>query len=260
MGTIAITGSAGGIGRAITERLEGGGHRVVGIDLHDAEVIADLGTEPGRRAMVDAVDEACGGTLDGLVVGAGIQGSDGAAIVSVNHFGAVAALEGLRPLLERGSAPSAVAISSNSVLAQQGYPLDVVERCLAGDEAGARLAATGDGLGAYPASKLALGRWVRRHATGPEWAGAGIRLNAIAPGFIDTPFTGGMWEMVSGLDDIFPIPQGRPGTAAEVAGLVAYLLSPEAAFFCGSFLVMDGGTDAALSPDAWPRPPGPAGS
>ena len=45
-------------------------------------------------------------------------------------------------------------------------------------------------------------------------------------------------------------------TADEVAGLLAYLLSPEAAFFAGSVLVMDGGTEAALRPDDWPRPLG----
>jgi len=206
--------------------------------------------------MVREVDDRCGGVLDGLVVGAGIQGKDGAAIVSVNYFGAVATLTGLRPLLERGTKPSVVAISSNSVTAQAGYPIEVAEWCLADDEERARVTAAPDGLGAYPASKLALALWVRRQATTPEWVGAGIRLNAIAPGFIETPFTDGLWDMVSGLGEVFPMPQGRPGQADEVAGLLAYLLSPEAAFFCGSFLVMDGGTEAAMRPDAWPRPPG----
>ncbi|QXC59582.1 SDR family oxidoreductase [Aquihabitans sp. G128] len=255
MATIAITGSAGGIGRATTERLESDGHRVIGIDVRDADVTADLSTEGGRRAMVREVDERCDGVLDGLVVGAGIQGKDdGAATVSINYFGAVATLTGLRPLLERGTQPSVVAISSNSVTTQPSYPIEVAEWCLADDEERARLAAGTDGIGAYPASKLALAVWVRRHAPGKDWAGAGIRLNAIAPGFIDTPLTEGLWEMVSSIGDIYPMPQGRPGEATEVAGLLAYLLSPEAAFFCGAFLVMDGGTEAALRPESWPRP------
>ncbi len=254
MATIAITGSAGGIGRATAARLEADGHRVIGIDVRNAEVTADLSTAEGRRAMVGAVEEQCDGVLDGLVAGAGITGDGGAALVSVNYFGAVATLGGLRPLLGRGSSASAVAIGSNSATTQPGYPMAVVERCLAGDEPGARLSAADDGLGAYGASKLALARWVRRHATGPDWIGAGIRLNAVAPGFIDTPLTEGQWDFISSLGAIYPMPSGRAGRPDEVAGLLTYLLSPEAGFFVGSVVVMDGGTEAALRPDGWPRP------
>lgn len=256
MASIAITGSAGGIGRATVERLEGAGHRVIGIDVRDAEVAADLTTAEGRRAMVRQVEELCAGALDGLVVGAGMSGDDGAAIVSVNYFGAVATMVGLRPLLEHGTAPSVVAISSNSTTTQPGYPVEIAEWCLAGDEPRARLIAADDGLGAYAASKLALALWVRRQAPGADWMGAGIRLNAIAPGFIDTPLTEGQWDFISSLGEVYPMPAGRAGRADEVAGLLAYLLSPEAGFFSGSVVVMDGGTEAALRPDAWPRPLG----
>ena len=84
----------------------------------------------------------------------------------------------------------------------------------------------------------------------------GIRLNVIAPGFIDTPMTEGGWDFIQAISDVYPVPVGRPGTAAEAAALIRYLLSPEGAFFCGSFITMDGGTDAALRPDDWPRPIG----
>ncbi|MEO6987487.1 MAG: SDR family oxidoreductase [Aquihabitans sp.] len=254
MGIIAITGAASGIGRATRERLEKDGHTVIGIDLRDAEVIADLSTEGGRRVLTREVDRESGGVLDGLVVAAGVRGDDGAPVVSVNYFGAIAALEGLRPLLERGENSSAVAIGSNSVTTHPGYPIDVAEWCLADDEPRARHAAADDGIGAYTASKLALSLWVRRQATTMEWAGAGIRLNAIAPGFIDTPLTDGMWEYMGSLGEVYPIPAQRPGTAEEVAALLVYLLSPDAAYFCGSIVVMDGGTEAALRPDDWPRP------
>lgn len=254
MAVVAVTGSAGGFGTAIRRRLESSGDRVIGIDRRDAEVVVDLAEDDGRRAMVSEVERMCGGSLDGLVVAAGIQKGDAAAIVSVNHFGAVAALRGLRPLLGRSARASAVAVSSNSATTQPGYPIGVVERCLADDEAGARRAVGEDALGAYAASKLALARWSRRQAPSADWIGAGIRLNVIAPGFVDTPMTRGMWDFVSGLGDLFPIPAGRPGTAPEVAGLVAYLLSADAAFFCGSVIVMDGGTEAALRPDDWPVP------
>ena len=254
MSVVAVTGSAGGMGVAIRRRLEAARHRVIGVDRGDAEVVADLSDPEGRRAMVAEVDRLSGGTLDGLVVAAGIQKGDAATILSVNYFGAVAALDGLRPLLAKGTAPSVVAVSSNSTITQPLYPPEVAELCLRGDEDGARRLVGEDSLGAYPASKLALARWVRRRAPTAEWMGAGIRLNAIAPGFIDTPMTDGMWDFVSGLGDLFPIPAGRAGTAEEIAGLVCYLLSPEAGFFCGSFITMDGGTEAALRADDWPRP------
>src|SRR6478735_1285853 len=102
MGTIAITGSAGGIGSATRARLEKEGHRVVGVDVRDAEVIADLSTPDGRAAMVDAVTDASDGVLDGLVAGAGIMGET-PTVAAINYFGAIATLEGLRPLLARGA-------------------------------------------------------------------------------------------------------------------------------------------------------------
>jgi NAD(P)-dependent dehydrogenase (short-subunit alcohol dehydrogenase family) len=250
MATIAITGSAGGIGRATRERLERDGHRVIGVDVRDSEVIADLSSAEGRATMVEAVTDAAGGVLDGVVAGAGVM--DDALAIQVNYFGAVATLEGLRPLLARGTNPSAVAISSNSTTTAPGLPVEIVDACLAGDETRAReLAATGYAVG-YAGSKLALARWVRRYAVTGDWIGSGIRLNAISPGVIDTPMTEGQLDFVFGIPDVFPIPIQRAGRAEEVAGLLAYLLSPEAAFFCGSVIFMDGGSDAATRADDWP--------
>lgn len=249
MRTIAVTGSAGGIGGALRKRLEAQGDTVIGIDVRDAEVIADLASGDGRSAMVAAVTEHSGGALDGVVAAAGVTHDDGALVTSINFFGAVATLEGLRPLLRAGG--SAVAVSSNSTTTQPGLLLEHVEACLGGDEAAAR-AVAGHGVGAYGASKLALARWVRRHAITEEWIGAGIRLNAICPGFIDTPMTVDSRDFILGLGDLYPIPIGRAGQATEVAGLLAYLLSADASFFCGSVITMDGGTDATLRTDDWP--------
>jgi NAD(P)-dependent dehydrogenase (short-subunit alcohol dehydrogenase family) len=131
--------------------------------------------------------------------------------------------------------------------------MDVVEACLAGDEAAAAAAAEAAGpVVDYPSSKLALARWVRRRAVSDEWIGAGIRLNAVAPGLIRTPMTADTEEMILGLGDIFPVPIGRAGRAEEVAGLLAYLLSEDAGFFVGSVVTMDGGTDATLRSEHWP--------
>ena len=56
------------------------------------------------------------------------------------------------------------------------------------------------------------------------------------------------------LIDQFPMPVGRPGQPDEIAALVAFLLGPDARFFCGSTLLIDGGTEALLRPDDWPEP------
>ncbi len=254
MRTVCITGSASGIGAATRARLEHDGQRVIGVDLRDAEVIADLSTPAGRDAMVAAVTDQCGGVLDGLVAAAGIMG-DTPLVVAINYFGAVATLEGLRPLLARGTDASAVAISSNSTTTTPGLTTALVDAILAGDETAA-LDAVGaaPGVFAYPASKLALARFVRRHAPTPEWIGAGVRLNAIAPGVIETPMTQGDLEFIFSIPDVFPVPIGRPGRPQEIASLLAYLLSPDAGFFCGSVVFADGGTDAIVRPDAYPTP------
>jgi NAD(P)-dependent dehydrogenase (short-subunit alcohol dehydrogenase family) len=254
--TVVVTGSDSGMGAATRERLESAGDRVIGVDLRDADVMADLGTAEGRRAAIDGVAEASGGAIDGLVTWAGLAGltdRPGSLLASVNYFGTVALIDGLRPLLARGNAPAAVAVSSNSITVQPDLALDVTQACLDGDEPAARAAAdTVGSFAAYPATKLAVAWWVRRHAPTEAWAGAGITLNAIVPGAVETPM------LQESLDDPtvgelvaeFPIPVGRRGTADEVATFVQFLLGPDARFFCGSVLFQDGGTDAQLHPDA----------
>ncbi len=251
MATICVTGSAGGIGSATRARLERDGHRVIGVDVRDAEVIADLSTPTGRAAMVAAVTDASNGVLDGVVAGAGIMG-EGAVVAAINFFGAVATLDGLRPLLARGTDASAIAISSNSTTVTPAIPAGVVELLLAGDEPAALAAVDNNKFFAYMAAKLALAHWVRRHATQPEWIGAGIRLNAIAPGVIETPMTANDLDFIMGLGDAFPVPIGRPGRPEEIAEFLTFLLSPAASFFCGSVLFIDGGSDAAMRADDFP--------
>jgi NAD(P)-dependent dehydrogenase (short-subunit alcohol dehydrogenase family) len=258
MGTIVVTGSASGMGASTSARLTKEGHRVIGVDQNDAEVVADLSNPDGRWAAIEGVNEASDGVLDGLVTFAGLAGKPGrpgGLVVSVNYFGTIELLDGLRPLLAAGNDAAAVAISSNSTTCQPGVPAQLVDACLAGDERAAVV--VGDEVGsldAYPATKTAIARWVRRHATQPDWIGEGITLNAVAPGFIATPMTDELRRdpEVGPLLDQFPIPAGRPGRAEEITALVAYLLGPDARFFVGSLLFADGGTDALLRPDDWP--------
>lgn len=260
MSTYAVTGSASGMGAATKKRLEADGHQVIGVDVRAATVTADLGTEQGRASAIDAIGQQAGGALDGIVTFAGLGGTStrpGSIVASVNYFGTVALLEGLRPVLEKADSrqPAAVAISSNSSTVQPRLPPTLVDACLAGDEDEARR--LGDELGApvaYPCAKLAVARWVRRNAPTAEWAGAGITLNAIAPGYIETPMTAEIRQdpKIGPLLDQFPIPVGRPGRPEEIAALVAFLLGPDARYICGSVVLADGGSEAVLRPDHWP--------
>jgi NAD(P)-dependent dehydrogenase (short-subunit alcohol dehydrogenase family) len=235
------------------ERLRADGHRVIGVDLRDADVTADLSTSAGRAAAIAAIDDP----LDGIVTCAGlgpVPSRKGSAIVAVNYFGTIELLDGLRARLQSGGA--AVAISSNSTTCSPGVPSDLVDLCVSGDEAGAR--ARADEIptmhGVYPASKIAVARWVRSHAITNEWIGAGLRLNAIAPGMINTAMIaeGRADETVGPLLDMFPIPMGRPGRPEEIAAVIAFLLGPDAALLVGSIVFADGGTDALLRTNDWP--------
>jgi NAD(P)-dependent dehydrogenase (short-subunit alcohol dehydrogenase family) len=261
MSTIVVTGAASGIGAACASRLTNDGHRVIGVDLHNADVTVNLEEPSGRASAIAGIAELAGGSLDGIVTCAGlgpVPSRSGASIVSVNYFGTVELLAGLRPLLAAGRAPAAVAISSNSTTCSPGVPTDVIELCRAGDEtaARARAAELGAMAGVYPASKVAVAQWVRRHAVSPEWIGAGIRLNAIAPGMIDTAMVaeGRADPTVAPMLDLFPIPSGGPGRPEEVAAVVAFLLGPESSLLCGSIVFADGGTDALLRTNDWPSP------
>jgi NAD(P)-dependent dehydrogenase (short-subunit alcohol dehydrogenase family) len=253
MDTVVVSGSRSGIGAAVRKRLESAGAYVLGVDLRDAVVEADLGTPAGRAAAVEAIRGRAGDRLDAVIACAGLgpHVSDGAAIVSVNYFGAVAILDGLRASLA-ASRGAAVAVSSNSAMLPTSDNT-VAAACLADDEALARRHAEESGVGqvAYGGSKLALARWVRREATTTRWAGAGIRLNAVAPGAVRTPLLdGGLAHPVLG-DAIrnFPIPTGGFGTPEEIAAAIVFLSSPDATFCCGTVLFVDGGTDALWHPD-----------
>lgn len=260
--TVVVTGSASGMGAATKARLELDGQRVIGVDIRDADVVADLGTATGRDDAIAAVADRADGAVDGLVTWAGVAGlteTPGSLLASINYFGSVSLLEGLRPLLANGDRPAAVAISSNSTTCQPGVPMDVVERCLAGDEAGARAAAdVAGGMATYPATKTAIAWWSRRNAPTEDWAGAGITLNVVAPGAVETPLLQATREdaTIGAFVDAFPIPVGRKGTAEELAGFVAFLLGPEARFFCGSVVFVDGGSDAQMRADDFPMPMG----
>lgn len=252
--TYVVSGASSGIGAATRARLETDGHRVIGVDLRGSEIDADLATPTGRVEACERVAVLAPDGIDGVVPCAGIAGLtgvDAALLISVNYFGAVGLVRGLRPLLRDDSA--VVLLSSNSVTCQPGWDAGVASACLADDEEHARaLAGAVEAVMVYPSSKAALAYWARREGVRSEWIGAGIRINAVAPGLIATPMTDALREdpQLGVFADAYPTAIDRPGRPEEIAELVAFLLSDRSSLLVGSIVFADGGTDAIMRPIA----------
>lgn len=264
MGTYAVTGSASGMGHGVVRRLRESGHTVITVDLTDADITADLSTQVGRRSAATAVLEECDGALDGAVLAAGIGPTPGRdrprLIGEINYRGVVDLLQAWRPALAAADRAKVVVFASNSTTTVPAVPGRAIAALLEGDAERAAKALRIFGRNApsiaYAASKIAVSRWVRRQAVTPEWAGAGIRLNALAPGAILTPLLQQQLATPAEAKAIksFPIPIGGYGDPEHLADWVQFMLSDSADFLCGSVVFVDGGSDAWFRADDWPRP------
>jgi len=187
--------------------------------------------------------------VDGVLAGAGIAAFDREAdTMAINFFGAVATLEGLRPML-RGNSGRAVAICSTAAT----LPSDdeIVAMCLddAEEQVLAR-AALGNSF-AYGASKRALALWLRRAAIRPEWAGAGRMLNGIAPGVVYTPLSAPLFQSPELLETVGksnPIAVEDFCQPEDIAEMLDFLLNFEGRYTLGHIFFIDGGTEAILRP------------
>lgn len=233
---VLVTGSTRGIGRAIAAELIARGALVAvhGRELEKVEAVcAELGEEravpfaadlAGAEAageLVRAVHERCG-RLDGLVNNAG--------------GGRVVAFRGLD--LAQWRATQSLNLEAAFVASQEAYQL--MRKARRGTIVNvASLAAHGPGrwMGAdYAASKAGLVSLTRSLAL--EAARFGIRCNAVSPGFIETDMTADLSEANR---QNLAIPLRRLGQPAEVASVVAFLMSDAASYLTGQILHVDGG-------------------
>lgn len=254
--TYVVTGAASGIGAAIAILLADRGFRVIGVDLKNADVEADLSTPKGRRNAAEQSMNLADGQVDAVIAAAGIAAPKPLTL-AVNFFGVTQFLEALQPALAKSDSPRAAVVSSMATL--QPVSDDLVGMMLAGDEQkalelGAALAEQGEQVGYlnYSSSKRALSRWVRRECITQRWAGAHIPLNAVAPGTVLTPMTKELLSTEEGramVDASVPMPLNYHQSAESVALLLAWLTSEENTHTTGQTVYIDGGADASLRGD-----------
>ena len=239
-----VTGAASGNGLAIASRFLERGDRVAAIDLsddaldavrrtdwraYDGQVecfAADVSAEAPMASAMDAILSAFG-RIDILVNNAGITGNQDAGILHttpVGEFDKVFAVNvrgiflgcraAIPAMLDQGGG---VIVNIASVAGLVAFP----------------------GRAAYTASKGAVIQLTRAIAV--DYAGKGIRCNALCPGMIETPMTKWRLDQPDLRQQVLNrIPQNEIGTAGHVADAVMFLAGSEAAYFNGAAIVMDG--------------------
>lgn len=234
--TALVTGGRSGIGRAVAERLAAEGARVFTAqrqpDPEFESIVADLADGTVPEAVISEIVGATG-ALDILINNAGIM-----------HEGTVEEMS-----IEDWHQTIAVNLTAPFLLVKYAMPH------LKGGGAIVNVGSI-EGLGsnprhpAYGASKAGIHGLTRAIAVdhGPQ----GVRCNAVAPGWIDTElneaFIGSMADPEAFRNALGSIhPSGRTGTPDDVAALIAFLASDDAAFITGQIYTVDGGRMAKLS-------------
>jgi 3-oxoacyl-[acyl-carrier protein] reductase len=231
-----VTGGASGIGWAVVRRLLADGWHVVMADVDEERArgrLEEAATDRLEFRPLDvrdrgSIEAAFAGLerLDLLVNSAGVTThapleelawDDWTRVLDIDLNGAFLCLQAAGRIMLRQGSGSIVNIASMAA------------------ERGAQ------GRAAYCVAKAGLVALTR--VAGVEWAGRGVRVNAIGPGYVGTPLVRAAVESgaIDEADFVPRIPLGRMGTPEEIAGVVAFLASDDAAYFAGQTLFPDGG-------------------
>jgi 2-hydroxycyclohexanecarboxyl-CoA dehydrogenase len=229
--TAVVTGGASGIGRAVAERLRSDGFQVAVIDLSPTDDGAGYVADVTDRAQVDAavaaIREALGPILV-LVNAAGVEGfkkflgmsfEEWSKVIDVNLNGVFHTVQAVLPDMVEAGWGRIVNISSSST--HSGQPF----------------------MAHYVAAKSAVNGLTKSLAL--EYGPSGITVNAVAPGFIDTPMLRSAEErhLLGGTveDHIARTPVRRVGRPEDIAAACAFFISEEAGYITGQILGVNGG-------------------
>lgn len=236
--TAIVTGGSRGIGFAIARSFIDAGARVIITARNEAqlaEAVLQLGPQSSAMRCDNAVPEQivetaekawASGPIDILVNNAGVSG-----FFKRSEFVTVEEFDFTVDVNMRGMYLWSIEIAKKMTEAQTAGSIISVSSMLG--------VLPGERLGVYSASKAAVHQLVRTMAI--EWADRNIRVNAIAPGYVDTDFTSDLLSSRWREKIVGPIPMGRVAKPEEIAGAAIYLASGASSYVTGTVMLVDGG-------------------
>ena len=244
-----LSGGSRGLGLAILERLLDRGGRVATCSRNGSPRLAELATRHPDRLLVEMLDVACPASLPGFVARAAARfgGIDHCiANAAVAHEGVLATMrdDEIETLLDVNLKGTIVLV--RECVRQMLTKTDDARRRGSAEDHRSSItlvssivaARGGAGLSVYAATKAAVEGFARSLAR--ELGPRGIRVNCIAPGFLDTDLSATL-SVENRTRIARRLALGRLGMPADVVGAVEFLTSPAAAFITGQVLTVDGG-------------------